>query len=160
MPPFAPVHMTPEIVDANSPFFNPKTCPTHIEVDGYGRVPISIQKKSFWSDTWTAVTPDVHSRVLYTQPVHPRDMVHTPRAVSPAAVLGWALLAGLGGAAMVLGIVSQAPVLGPLLAVVGALAWIIAAVNLSNLIAPPRQVGNQIPAAPQTFRDLNAAAHA
>lgn len=134
-------------IHPNSPFADPATCPTHIEVDGYGRVPINIVRKTLWSNGYTVMKPNVHERVLYTRPANAADMVHHPQPTTPSKMLGMSFLAGLGGAALAMGIAIAAtmPLCGVLLAVSGVLTWILSAANIMTSIAPdlkPNRLAN------------------
>jgi len=128
-----------DAISPTSPLANPATCPTHIEVDGYGRIPVSVFTQSWLTGSPKQIRPNVHERVLFAQPVNPADMVHPPKPPS-AAVTIWCLLgATLGAVACTAGVYTMSP----LLAVAGGIAWLLSAVIMIGEASPEPLIGTR-----------------
>lgn len=122
----------------NSPLTDPARCPTHIEIAGYGRVPISIQTQGFFSSAFTPIVPNVPERILYCAPSRPGDVVHQPP--QKLAPLLWSLMgACVGAGALVGGILLSSPVLAAL----GAVAWMVGILALVASVIPATRNGDE-----------------
>lgn len=122
----------------HSPLTDPKRCPTHIDVAGYGRIPVQIATKGLFSSTYTNVVPNVAERILHCTPSRPGDVVHpAPQKLAP---LLWSLLgACVGASALTAGIILH----GPALAALGAVALCFSFLALIVNANPEPRLGDE-----------------
>lgn len=67
----------------NDKLTDPKTVPTHIDIEGYGRITYKGAVKGFFDRVYKPVVADVPERILYVAPVRPEDRAPA-RAPAPA----------------------------------------------------------------------------
>ena len=64
---FAPIQILD--IPQNSPLRNPRRAPSHIDIEGYGTLPITLMTQNLWSSEFKEMKLSVPRRVLYTRPI-------------------------------------------------------------------------------------------